>query len=404
MAERLPRLRMNLEFMPSPVKDRPGLLIRDPFQYSDATLIIPPVLVECLQWFDGEHTDLDLRAHLVRLTGDLRIGDLQEHFIRSLREAAFLEDEQFQALRERRHRLFAESPRREATHAGSAYPSDPAALRGTLSEWIDGAPAPTLEGLVGLVAPHVSPEGGWRCYGTAYGSLGAEYQDRVFVILGTSHLGEPERFGLTVKDFVTPLGEARTERALVESLADRAGPAVKLEDYCHAIEHSIEFQVVFLQHLYGAQVRLVPILCGAFARSIQEGGRPEDDEAVRRFLEALAEMAAREGQRLFWVLGVDLAHMGQRYGDPFPARAGADEMRLVEEGDRRRIERLEAADAPGFWEAIQDDRDPLKWCGASAFYAFLRAVPEARGKLLRYEQWNIDAASVVSFAAMGFSA
>lgn len=404
MAERLPRLRMNLEFMPSPVKDRPGLLIRDPFQYSDATLIIPPVLVECLQWFDGEHTDLDLRAHLVQLTGDLRIGDLQEHFIRSLREAAFLEDEHFQAVREQRHRLFAESPRREATHAGSAYPSEPAALRATLSEWIDGAAAAAPEGLVGLVAPHVSPEGGWRCYGTAYRSLGTEYRDRVFVILGTSHLGEPERFGLTVKNFVTPLGEAGTERALVEWLAGRAGPAARLEDYCHAIEHSIEFQVVFLQQVYGAQVRLMPILCGPFARSIVEGGRPEDDEAVRRSLEALAEMAAREGRRLFWVLGVDLAHMGQRYGDPFPARAGEGEMRAVEEEDRRRIERLEAADAPGFWEAVQKDRDPLKWCGASAFYAFLRAVPEARGKLLRYEQWNIDAASVVSFAAMGFSA
>jgi hypothetical protein len=29
-------------------------------------------------------------------------------------------------------------------------------------------------------------------------------------------------------------------------------------------------------------------------------------------------------------------------------------------------------------------------------------VPEARGRLLRYDQWNIDAESVVSFAALAF--
>ena len=76
MSQILPRLRMDLDFMPSPVPDRPGLLIRDPYHYSDATLIIPSVLVECLQFFDGEREELELRSHLVRLTGDLRVGDL----------------------------------------------------------------------------------------------------------------------------------------------------------------------------------------------------------------------------------------------------------------------------------------------------------------------------------------
>ena len=41
----LARLRPDLDFFPSPVEDKPGLVIRDPFHYSDATLIIPPALV-----------------------------------------------------------------------------------------------------------------------------------------------------------------------------------------------------------------------------------------------------------------------------------------------------------------------------------------------------------------------
>jgi hypothetical protein len=33
----------------------------------------------------------------------------------------------------------------------------------------------------------------------------------------------------------------------------------------------------------------------------------------------------------------------------------------------------------------------------------MKCVPEARGALQRYEQWNIDDESVVSFAGMTFS-
>jgi hypothetical protein len=29
-------------------------------------------------------------------------------------------------------------------------------------------------------------------------------------------------------------------------------------------------------------------------------------------------------------------------------------------------------------------------------------VPQARGRLIRYDQWNIDEQSVVSFAALAF--
>ena len=36
-----------------------------------------------------------------------------------------------------------------------------------------------------------------------------------------------------------------------------------MEDYCHAVEHSIEFLVVFLQHLFGSDIRILPVLCGS---------------------------------------------------------------------------------------------------------------------------------------------
>src|SRR5579862_2988273 len=114
----LARLRASLDFMPSPVEDRPGLLIRDPFQYSDATLIIPPPLVASLQFFDGEHSELDLRAFLVQLTGDLDVTALMENMTGTLSKAGFLEDDTFSQLKGAAEQAFAEAPVREPAHAG----------------------------------------------------------------------------------------------------------------------------------------------------------------------------------------------------------------------------------------------------------------------------------------------
>ncbi len=392
--------------MPSPSPEHPGLLIRDPYRFSDAVLIIPPVLIECLQCFDGQQTDLDLRAALVRLTGDLETGALQRHLVDTLSQAGFLEDEIFDRMRRQKRREFADGQVREAAHAGSAYPAEAGELRETMARYMsgDGCPSGAVsDGLLGIAAPHVSPEGGWQSYRAAFRRLGPDFRERTFVILGTSHYGEPEKFGLTRKNYATPLGEARSNVRLVDWLAARGGAAIEIEDYCHSFEHTVEFQVVFLQYVMGADVSILPILCGPYARSLQNQGKPEDDDGVRQFLDALGELNDREGERLFWVLGVDMAHMGARYGDRFQAEANRGMMETVGTRDQARITRINAADAAGFWELVRENRDDLKWCGSAPFYTFLKAVPEARGQLLHYEQWNIDQQSVVSFAGMAFS-
>jgi AmmeMemoRadiSam system protein B len=403
----LPRLRGDLDFMPSPVEDRPGLLIRDSFKYSDAVLIIPPPLVECLRCFDGRQTQLDLRQTLVKITGDLQVGEIEDQLIDILAHSGFLEDENFARMKEESHRAFAESPVREPAHAGSGYPADPGALRGTMSEWMGGggsgaAQSLIREDLIGIAAPHVSPVGGYESYRAAYRLPGPRYKDRTFVVLGTSHYGAADKFGLTRKAYRTPFGATQTDVGLVDELTQKAGNAIAMEDYCHAVEHSIEFQVVFLQSIFGPDVKVLPILCGSYAHSIYRGGKPEANEDVNRFLGVLGEIAAREENRLLWVLGIDMAHMGRRYGDEFTALANENEMLAVGARDKQRMERIAAGDASGFWDLVQENRDDLKWCGSSPLYTFLKVRPGARGSVERYEQWNIDAESVVSFAGMSF--
>src|SRR5262249_35574827 len=347
------------------------------------------------------------------LTGRADVSRTAQHLMTALRDAGFLQDEVFARLRAERERAFVGAATREPAHAGSGYPATAPALSRTLDGYLDqAADAPTppraprkrkRAEFRGRAAPHVSPEGGIPCYAAAYRALPDDIGDRVFVILGTSHYGEPDRFGLTRKPFATPFGAARTETALVDRLAHAADGAVRVEDYCHAVEHSVEFQVVFLQHLYGPDVRILPVLCGAFVRGPAAGRPPETSEHVARFLGALGDLAAREGRRLFFVLGVDMAHVGRRYGDAVEARADEGELVEVAERDRARIDRLAAGDAGGFWDLVHEHGDDdLKWCGSSPLYTFLRALPAVRGDLLRYQQWNIDEASVVSFGALGF--
>jgi hypothetical protein len=158
-----------------------------------------------------------------------------------------------------------------------------------------------------------------------------------------------------------------------------------------------------LQHLYGPQVKILPVLCGPFVKSIYEGTAPEANPDVAHFFDALGNIAVREGRRLSWILGVDMAHMGRRYGDPLRAKANLGEMLAIEGRDRARIEQIIAGDREAYWSLVQEGQDDLKWCGSAPFYTFLKAMPEAKGELLGYQQWQIDPDSVVSFGALRFT-
>ena len=281
MSQLLPRLRANLDFMPSPVEDRPGLLMRDGYHYTPATLVIPPLLAACLDLFDGQHTLRDVKDRLYELTHDIEASGLADHLLETLDRAGFLENETYFELRDSAQKGFAETPVRYPAHAGTGYPGDATQMKDVFGQYLsdDAANGPVKrpERLIGLAAPHVSPFGGWESYQAAYRLLNPEDRERVFVVLGTSHYGEPDRFGLTRKPYLTPYGAARTEVALVDRLEKDGGAAVAMEDYCHSFEHSIEFQVAFLQHMCGPDIRILPVLCGSYGRSVLKGVRPESN-------------------------------------------------------------------------------------------------------------------------------
>jgi AmmeMemoRadiSam system protein B len=410
MSENVPPLRNGIDIVPSPLEESPGLILRDPFHYTQAVLLVPSIWIPALALLvNGTSTELDLQTTLTRNGGGrlIRREEIQQ-FVQTLRDHGFLESEEFHRLRDSRHEEFRNALERQPTHAGTAYPADTVELARQLREDFRIVPPSTFlsAGLLGVAAPHVSPFGGVESYSAAYQRLAPGLGDRTFVILGTSHYGAPEKFGLTKKPYCTPLGNAEVDVELMERLAAKAPEAVIREDYCHAVEHSIEFQVIFLQQAVRPNIKILPILCGPLWESLRTGEPPDSNPHVGRFIESLAELARDEGERLFWVLGVDMAHMGARYGDGVAVTANEGHMREVAARDNARLERVCAGDTRGFVDLVKPNQDELKWCGYSPIYTFLRTMehvrPKLQGRLLRYDQWNIDAQSVVSFGALEF--
>ena len=394
--------------MPSPIVEQPGLLLRDPFRYTDDVLIIPPAWVAFLRCLDGAHSMLDAQVVMTRLAGGQMVAqsELQE-FVTILSDTGFLDDEALVHRVERSQDAFRASPVREETLAGSAYPLEREAIESLLDARIDidGARRKSDDAWpLAIAAPHVSPEGGYASYGAAYALPESPDEDmKTFVILGTSHYGAPERFGVTAKPFRTPLGTVEIDRDALAFFVERGGDAVVEEDYCHRTEHSIELQVLFLQYRLAQPFRILPILCGPFVDSLVRGVPPETLDGNARVLDTLTELASKRPE-LVWVLGVDMAHIGVRYGDNAPVRAYEGRMLEVREQDERRLERVAAGDAEGFFELVHPEGDVLNWCGYAPIYTFLRAMHARRieASVCSYEQWNIDPGSVVSFAALHF--
>ncbi len=320
---------------------RPGLLLRDPFGYTETVLVLPHPWLALLSCLDGEHTELDAQALLTRLMGgELVPRERVRELLELLSEEGFLETDELHALEGAKARSV--SPWRRFAKPPTWVRPIPIPPRGSrnalrprcrLGE--DVAPSRAL------AAPHVSPEGGFGSYRSAY-AFDADGNEPTFVILGTSHYGRPDRFGLTRKPFRTPLGVAEVDVELHDTprLAGRRrrrrGGLLPCARACRRVPGALS-PVPHEEADSNSPGSLRP-----FAESLTTGKAPETRDATKRFFDVLGEIAASRSD-LVWVLGVDMAHIGQRYGHDEAVKA--DEGVMLEVA-RARPARGSTASAP----------------------------------------------------------
>ena len=403
-----PKLRP-VEAFPTEANGRKVLCLRDPTHYAEAVLFVPPEAVEILRHFDGKHSILDIQAAYVRHHGRLLFREEVEEFIATLDQHYFLEGDRFTEHQQRLEEEFRQAATRLAFLAGRSYPPDGSALGQMLEQMLQhpegpaGTPHPVRDPIHALIAPHIDFMRGGVGYAWAYGRLDQRTDAELFVICGTAHGGTSRPFALCAKDFETPLGPVRTDRALVEELKRRCPDLLAVDDIAHRAEHSIEFQVILLQHLLGATrpFRILPILCGSFHEWILAGQLPSDDPGVQSVLEALRELISAQEKPVCLVAGADLAHVGARFGDPGPITP--DLLRWIEGQDRQMLEPVAAGDPEGFFRFVSREKDRRRICGLPPVYTLLHLMRGRTGQLLHYGQAP-DPQGVVTFCSITFPA
>jgi MEMO1 family protein len=401
-----PRLRQ-VEAFPADVEGRRVLCLRDPSNMSEAILAFAEDAVPILAALDGSHTILEIQVAETQRQGRIVMRTEIEEVVQTLDEALFLQSPRFEAYRNGLAGEYMRSAVRPAYHAGSAYPSDPDALREWLDSFFTGPGGPgaierPLSGppIAGILSPHIDFRRGGPVYAWAYRALAEAEPADVYVILGVPHQGIEGPAAATLKAYDTPLGPLEVERDFVESLGKRSGLELLREELGHRAEHSIEFEAVFLKHLVGDRhdVRIVPILTSFVHEAMYTGRNPRDHVEARRFIEALGETIAAYPGRVCIIGGVDLAHVGPQFGDPDPV----DDQTLgwLEGEDRSMLEAVETGDPDAFYESIAKDRDRRRVCGLTPIYTFLQVI-QKQGKLLKYNQAP-DPYGTVTFASVAF--
>ncbi len=385
-------------------------MLRDTQGVTSANVVLPMELVAIVGRFDGTHT-CEAIARLASAEGGETVSvELVVQLANELEEALFVEGAPYRRERARIEREFASADVRPASHAGGAYHSEPGKLAKYIKEECFGraspehAEAPGGEGgrLLGLIAPHIDPWRGARCYGEAYGVLAKALPPDAdtFVLFGTSHAPMREPFALCRKAFDTPLGRLDADLDAVDAIAEACDFDPYADQFNHKREHSLEFQAVFLRHLLGPRkARIIPILAG-LGEQQSSGESPSGARAVDHFLDAVRKVV--ETKSAVVIAGADLAHVGPRFGDPKPFDEG--EQKALHETDRESLDHATRGDAEGFWKHVSGDLETRRVCGLAPIYSLLRTLPRgARGHLRHYEQ-NVDPdeGSIVSHAALGF--
>ena len=234
-----------------------------------------------------------------------------------------------------------------------------------------------LEQPCGFVVPHAGYVYSGSVAAHAYTALASLGGPDVAVILGPNHHALHPPLALsTASVWRTPLGELAVDSALNERLISQV-PETSFSEVAHRLEHSIEVQLPFLQHLYGASLSILPIAIA-----------DQSVETCRNLGKAVAE--AIEGTSAVVLASSDFSHY-------LPADSAA-------ELDRHALDAILALDPERLGHEVETRG--LTMCGWGPVIAMLECMKRlgaTDAKLLKYANSGDvsgDRGYVVAYAAV----
>lgn len=274
------------------------------------------------------------------------------------------------------------NPPRPPAVAGQFYPADGAALARQVEECFLDARGPgalptrhrsTERRLVAAVVPHAGLAYSGAIAAHVYAEVAAERAPESVLVLGVDHHGRSRGAALSARPWSTPLGPTAVSEPLVQALNR---PPVEIDEPAHALEHSIEVQLPFLEY----------VLPKPRFAALEVGFGPYD------FLAEVGRIVrtAVDGTDTLLLASSDFSH--------YVAPAVAERL------DRLAIDALLARDAPALLETVR--RHDISMCGIAPATVLLAALAgrSLTGRLLRWghsgEVAPMD--DVVGYAAVVF--
>jgi len=402
-----PKLR-NVELIPVKIGEKRGIALRDPLRYTDEVIFLPEEAMAVVRLFDGARTTRDIQYELNRQYGTLLNSDSIENIARDLDDHLFLYSERFFKEKRRVEEHFANSDVRPAIHAGLAYSEAPNDLIAELDSYFKSAAGKKRSGgddysgvtPRGIIAPHISINAGGTCFAGAYRVISDSPPADLYVILGVGHSEIDYLFAGTKKHFETPLGMVKTDRATMEEINRLFGGWLFFGEPNHRIEHTIEFQSVFLKYsLRESNFSILPILASFPHQAFSIKELDSMKTTIELFVSSLKRTLDAHPGKVTIIASVDFAHVGLRYGDQ--DEPDSSTLERVKMRDLEMMDIISEGDAEKFMSHIVEDDNGRHVCGYGSIYTMLRVLSDCRGIILDYDTTVMDQMnSTVTFASM----
>lgn len=398
----IPRLRKDIEIIPTLHEGQKAIVVRDTLGLIREPIMLHGELLTFVSLIDGRKNIRDIQLDLIRYKGGTFVSlEEVENILSELDSIFLLDSEHYCQEKKKIVASYSLLPLRSAYHAGRSYPSEPDKLRAMLDSFFTEKKEISLpfEGkkISALIAPHIDLEAGKKVYVSAYRAL-EKCQPKRVILLGTGHYLYGAFFSLTEKDFETPLGLVKTEKDWVRRLRKEGGKLVSSDDITHRSEHSLEFQLIFLQYMFGSDFSIIPILCGSFDKILDELSRPREIRGMEKFLEELRICAEEMNSEGLIVAGVDLSHIGPKFGHDQRATSLLFEAKTH---DKLLLDALCKGDIEEFWSEAKKVKNRYNVCGLSTLASLMEIQSVGKGYLLDYDFWLQEATqSAVTFAAV----
>ncbi len=381
-----------IDVIPGEYQGIPVIFLRDPVGFIDEVIALPREIVFILAFMDGDHDLRDLQVEITRRTGQIVPLEEIQRLVEFLDEKGFLWSQRFEEFKERVYQKWFQQPYRLMAHANSAYPLEEERAKEFLEEILalvslDKAQSPKI-----LIAPHIDLRVGAKAYALAYKRFKLPPGARV-IILGVGHyLDFP--YSVLTKDILTPFGNLRIDKGGLLYLANSKRIELFPDHIAHKLEHSVEFQSLFLHYLNGDNIAVLPFLIGPY-KIIKL-----NEDLVNNFLMALAELV---DEKTYLVLGIDFCHLGYRYGDTFGVNEelkrkalGTDKALLESafEGKKEEVEKIILSE------------EKMKICGSSCLFLLAKLIQflgvKGQGEIFYQDFLPFGEGSGVSVVSAGY--